>query len=594
MKGWLLWLFLFLHTPVTQAQTRRITGVVLDGQTITLLPGVAIQDNTGKTVVTSDSSGSFAIMTPPSAVRLNFHLSGYRSAQKTFSPEKNFSPVFLYRKYPKESNGNMSSDSLFYRVGTQDNFNIPVTIKAHDDETYEVVKENPFENTAHDPFSSFILNANDAAYCNVRRFITAKELPPSEAVRIEEMTNYFSYHYQHDTLRSHPITFMANIITCPWHPGNLLMRIVVNAMKLPEDTLIPNNLVLLIDISGSMDRPNKLPLLKVAFDRLVEQTGDSDKISVVAYSGDVSVVLPPTPGSEKAKILDAINNLEAGGSTAGGAGIEKAFVFAKNNFIKDGNNRVILATDGDFNVGETSDEDMRKIVSKYHSWGIYLTCIGVGMGNYKDSKLETLAQWGQGNFAYIDNKDEAERLFDRDHYRKTLITMAANAQMKVIFNPDIINAYRLIGYETRAGGKSDSASGYFPGGDMNYGQSITAFYELQPQKEYTGEKISQTDDIAATLALQYKTIFDNKNHLLIRDIPEKVENFDLANDDIRFATAITLFGMLLRQSYYTDKGNYKMVEKIIRHLKDDYEKNERKACLKLIQRAEQIPPNPVN
>lgn len=594
MKWGFLWFFLLLQAPLIQAQTRRISGVVLDGTRITLLPGVRISNNLNETIGVSDSSGHFSVNVPNSPVELRFILSGYHTIQRSYSTLNNFSPIFLYKSGSSGTKERVLQDSLFIKEGVHKNLNIPVTVKAHEDETYQELRESPFEDAAIYPFSSFMLNANDAAYCNVRRFIMAKELPPREAVRIEEMTNYFTYHDKSATSKVHPMNFRTNITTCPWHPGNLLMRVAVNVMKLPEDTVIPNNLVLLIDISGSMDRPNKLPLLKTAFDQLVDQMDSSDKIAVVAYAGDVTIVLPSTSCKEKDKILNAINNLDAGGSTAGGAGIEKAFKYAKNNFIKDGNNRIILATDGDFNVGETSDEDMRKIVSKYHSWGIYLTCIGVGMGNYKDSKLETLAQWGQGNFVYIDNKDEAQRLFDSDNYKKVLMTMATNSRMKVIFNPDIIESYRLIGYETKIGGKTDSSSAYLPGGDINYGQEITAFFELHPQKNFRVEKKGQANNIAATVILQYKTIYDQQDHVIIREIPGNIENFEQSGDDVRFATAVTLFGMLLSQSQYTDKGNYKMVEKILRHIKGDFDKVERKSCLKLVQKVERLSISSVN
>ncbi|MGH2642743.1 MAG: YfbK domain-containing protein [Chitinophagaceae bacterium] len=593
MKGWLLWLFLLLLVPELHAQSHRITGVVLDGNTVTLLSGVHINMEANQKTFTTDSTGRFEIKTPSPTVQLKFQLPGYYSTQKTILPHQSFSTIFLYKNKNSDHKGNLQSDSLIAGRPSQGNFIIPVEIRAHDDETYEEIRENPFEAANNYPLSSFTLNANDAAYCNIRRFIMAKQLPPKEAVRIEEMVNYFHYEHPVDTNTRYPMSFFTQVSTCPWHSGNWLLEITARAIQLPKATIVPSNIVLLIDVSGSMDRSNKLPLLKTAFSNLVEQLDPLDKISIVIYAGDVSVILPPTPCNQKSKILDVIHNLYAGGSTAGGAGIEKAFEFAKANFIPNGNNRIIIATDGDFNVGKTSDEDMRKLVMKYHHWGIYLTCIGVGMGNYKDSKLETLAQWGQGNFAYLDNEEEAQRIFNSENYLRLLIPVAANARMKVIFNPEVIASYRLIGYESNTGGNYGRAAAYFPGSEIGYGQSITAFYELQPEARNTSGKYDNNDypaKILSTIALQYQTTHDSMDHVDIKEIPCKVIDFKQASSSLQFSAAVTLFGMLLRQSSYIDKGTYQMVEKIIRHLKGRYNKDERKAFLKLVEKAEHLPP----
>lgn len=585
MKGWLLWLFLFLIVPELHAQSHRITGVVLDGNSVTLLQGVNVHEEANQQIFTTDSTGFFEIKAPSSATKLIFQLPGYHSTLKTIPPGQSFSTVFLYKISDSEHKENLQQDSTITGGNAQGNFTMPTEIHTHDDETYDEIRENPFKPAGHYPLSSFTLNANDAAYCNVRRFIMANQLPPKEAVRIEEMINYFPYDYPVDTDARRPMALHTEVATCPWHPGNRLMRISVQAGNLPSDTTLPNNIVLLIDVSGSMARSNKLPLLKKAFSVLVNQLDSLDRVSIVIYAGDVSVILPPTSCNEKSKILDVIHNLYAGGSTAGGAGIEKAFEFAKVNFIPNGNNRIIIATDGDFNVGKTSDEDMRRLVMKYHYWGIYLTCIGVGMGNYKDSKLETLAQWGQGNFAYIDDEEEAKRLFDRENYRKMLIPIAFGARIKTIFNPDLITSYRLIGYENNTGGRHDTTSTYFPGGEIGYGQSMTAFYELRPAANLPLSKDDHSGKILATVALQCQTIHGRTEQVTIKEVPDKVLEFKHAGSDLQFASAVTLFAMLLRQSVYADEGNYAMVEKIIRHLKGKYDKDERKACLKLIQKA---------
>lgn len=593
MKGWLLWSFMLLFVPELHAQSHRIAGVVLDGNSITLLQGVHVRDKVNQKTSITDSTGFFEMKAPSSPIKLSFQFPGYHSTLKTIQSDQNFSTVFLYKISSLELKENLQQDSTMTGGNSQGNFTMPTEIRTHDDETYDEIRENLFKPAGSYPLSSFTLNADNAAYCNVRRFIMAKQMPPKEAVRIEEMINYFPYNYPINT-DVQPMTLHTEVATCPWHPGNRLMRIAVQARNLPSDTTLPNNIVLLIDVSGSMARSNKLPLLKKAFSVLVNQLDALDRISIVIYAGDVSVILPPTPCNEKSKILDVIHNLYAGGSTAGGAGIEKAFEFAKANFIPNGNNRIIIATDGDFNVGKTSDEDMRRLIVKYHHWGIYLTCIGVGMGNYKDSKLETLAQWGQGNFAYIDDGEEAQRLFDHANYRKILIPIVTGARIKAIFNPDIVASYRLIGYENNPGGRHDSTSTYFPGGEIGYGQSMTAFYELKPVANFPLNKSDNSSKILATIALQYQTIHGKIEQVTIKEVPDKVVEFKHADSDLQFASAVTLFAMLLRQSVYADEGTYAMVEKIIRHLKGKYDRDERKACLKLVQKTAHLAVNSSN
>lgn len=599
---WVSVLLLFcLPTCCAWSQMHIISGVVLDGSTITLLKDVEVYyGNDTASVRKTNENGAFQLEVPAAGASLVLELGGYKTMVQKVLPGQRFATFFLYPETGKAIVSATSSARTGQGSLSDRNRNLPVAVKAHLDETYEQALENPFESPVDYPLSSFILNADQASYCNIRRFITNGLPPPSEAVRIEEMVNYFPYAYPVDS--SAPMSLHADVTTCPWHDGHWLMRLAATARHLSPDTTVANNLVLLIDVSGSMEATNKLPLLKKAFSSLINRLDSADRLAIVVYAGDVSVALPSTPGYEKNKILNVISNLNAGGSTAGGAGIELAFKLAKLNYLSHGNNRVIMATDGDFNVGNTSDADMRKLVSKYHNWGIYLTCIGVGKGNYKDSKLETLARWGQGNFVYLDNSDEAMRIFSADEYRKILIPVVKNAIFKVVFNPEEIKDYRLIGYENRSRMEKDTLAVNIPGGEIGYGQAITAFYELDPvdknkkllERSGSSTETSMMSDeqSLATIALLYQTIADSVDHLVLKNIPGQVISFNKSDPGFQFASAVTLFGMILRQSAYLGEGDLDMVNKITRHIRDKkFDKQERKSFLKLIQKADKIKKN---
>lgn len=590
-----LFIGLFLcFTQMASAQLRQIEGVVLDGRDISLLPGVEVCCGAQADTAVTDAGGRFFLKVPASAVSLQLHIPGYGVLEKSVPPDQGFTTLFLYPDKDVPPKAPEAPGHYSGAVPLQVASGLPVSVKVHQDETYEQVRENPFRTSSLYPFSAFTLNANDASFCNVRRFIAGKQMPPKEAVRIEEMVNHLPYAYPVDSAPGAPPLAMSPVLTtCPWHPGHWLLRLAVQAAGKPADTLIPNNIVLLVDISGSMEAPNKLPLLKKAFRTLVEQMDSVDRISVVVYAGSVSVALPPTPGSEQKKILDVIANLSANGSTAGQAGIELAFKLARENFIPGGNNRVILATDGDFNVGQSSDEDMRELISRYHDWGIYLTCIGVGMGNYKDSKLQTLAQWGQGNFVYLDNDQEASRVFGAGEYRKILVAFLREARVKVVFNPEVVSSYRLIGYESRMNGPRDSLASRLPGGEIGYGQSLTVFYEITPNLLYGGDHAHRA---LAMAALQYQTVSDGRSHQQVQQIFPRLVPFAETGEALRFASAVTLFGMLLQHSEYLGDGNYTMVTKIVRDLKGREHKDERKSFVKLVDRASDLQKNlaPVN
>lgn len=560
------------------AQERQLEGVVLDRRDISVLSGVEVCAVPGADTVFTDEGGKFFLRIPARAASVKLRVAGYAPVEQAVPAGRTFTTVWMHpagtkplRVVPGAANGGPETILRF-----QDG--MPVSVKAHLDETYEQVAENPFRKAVSSPFSAFTLNGDDASYCNIRRFLAIRQRPPKEAVRIEEMVNHLPYTYPFDSASAKPLQLSGELATCPWYAGHWLLRLAVQAASPPPDTLIPNNLVLLVDVSGSMEAPNKLPLLKKAFRELVDRLDSLDRISVVVYAGSVSVALPPTPGDRKDKILNVIDNLSANGSTAGQAGIELAFKLARENRIPGGNNRVLLATDGDFNVGHSSDDDMRQLISRYRDWGIYLTCIGVGMGNYKDSKLQTLAQWGQGNFVYLDNDQEAQRLFSPDEFRRVLVAFARDACIKTVFNPEVVASYRLIGYESRARGARDSVARELPGGEIGYGQPLAAFYELAPVPGAPAGPLG-------TVALCYETIADSMLHRQLTDLPVRVTDFERTEESFRVGAAVTLFGMLLQHSQYLHTGSYPMAQKMMRGSGEKRYKDERKAISRLIGKA---------
>ncbi len=346
------------------------------------------------------------------------------------------------------------------------------------DESYQATVENKFQNPLRDPLSTFSVDVDAASYSNIRRYINNGQLPPKYAVRIEEMLNYFDYNLP-APVNKEPIAIHTELSAAPWNPQHRLLRIGLKARVVATEKLPASNLVFLIDVSGSMSDANKLPLVQSSLKMLVDQLRPQDKVAIVVYAGAAGLVLPPTPGNQKTTIKDAIDRLQAGGSTAGGEGIKLAYRMAKENFLKEGNNRVILATDGDFNVGASSDQDMEQLIEQERKSGVFLSVLGYGMGNYKDSKMETLADKGNGNYAYIDNATEARKTLVSE-FGGTLFTVAKDVKLQLEFNPAKVAAYRLIGYENRLLNQEDFNNDLKDAGDMGAGHRVTALYEIIP------------------------------------------------------------------------------------------------------------------
>ena len=347
-----------------------------------------------------------------------------------------------------------------------------------DTESYDAIAENNYHKTTDNPLSTFSIDVDAASYSNVRRYLSQGTLPPAGSVRVEEMINYFSYQYPQPEGK-HPFSVTTELTSCPWNPKHQIAMIGLQGKKIAYDKLPASNIVFLIDVSGSMEDDNKLPLVKSSLHLLTDQLRPEDKVAIVVYAGNAGLVLPATSGAEKMKIKSAINNLSAGGSTAGGAGIELAYKTARENFMTEGNNRVILCTDGDFNVGASSDAAMVTLIEKQRESGVFLTVLGYGMGNYKDSKMQQLADKGNGNHAYIDDITEAKKVLINE-FGGTLFTIAKDVKLQVEFNPAKVQGYRLIGYENRILAKEDFNNDKKDAGDMGSGHSVTALYEIIP------------------------------------------------------------------------------------------------------------------
>jgi len=430
-------------------------------------------------------------------------------------------------------------------------------------ETYSSLAENNFIPANRFPETGFAVTIDKASYSNVRRFLNMGSTIPPDAVRIEELLNYFNFGYT-DPPADSCFALWSGLSKCPWNPSNQLLFLQVCARKLDPSRIPPANLVLLIDVSGSMDLPNKLPLLKSAFGLLINNLRAIDTVSIVTYGSSVSVALQPTSGENKKKILEAIDDLEPGGATPGEAGIRAAYRVAKAQFIKGGNNRVILATDGDFNEGETSEEELEKLVIQYKSWGVYLTCLGVGMGNYKDSKLEALAKKGNGNFAYLDEEQEAEKVLVRE-FTQTVYAVADDAYLNIQFNPTLVKEYRLIGFDNKVKALSDTSS-ELQGGEVGSGHSLLALFEIVP-RDPDSMAVSDPGRLAEVL-LNYRLPRETATRTSSFDCSSRLIPFHDLQPCYRFASSIALFGGLLKKSPFTRQADWKDAIEMAEHSVD--------------------------
>ncbi len=462
-------------------------------------------------------------------------------------------------------------------------------------ESYDKINENIFKEVVNNPLSTFSVDVDRAAYANVRRFLNNNQQPYKDAVRIEEMINYFDYDYPQPK-EGQPFSINVEMAKCPWNEEHELLHIGLQGDNMKNQEIPANNLVFLLDVSGSMGSANKLPLLKQAFKILVNNMREEDRIAIVVYAGAAGEVLPSTSGSKKANIIAALDNLNSGGSTAGGAGIKLAYKIAKQNFIEDGNNRIILATDGDFNVGASSNSEMVRLIEEKRDDGIFLTILGFGMGNYKDSKMETISNAGNGNYAYIDNILEAKKVFGKELWG-TLYTIAKDVKFQIEFNPSQVKAYRLIGYENRILNKEDFNDDKKDAGDIGCGHTVTALYEIIPadsdenvsnvdKLEYQALKPVSTSKNLMTVKLRYKKPDEDISKLIVNKYKKNEIFRSKTTDNFIFSAAVAEFGMLLRDSKHKANSNFEQTLALAKAAKGADEYGYRNEFINLVQSAE--------
>lgn len=465
-------------------------------------------------------------------------------------------------------------------------------------EAYSPITENDFKNALLNPLSTFSIDVDAASYSNVRRFITNGQNPPADAVRIEEMINYFNYDYPQPK-GEHPFSITTEMSNSPWNSKTKLVHIGLQGKNIDLSELPASNLVFLVDVSGSMESANKLPLLKKSFNLLVDNLRENDRVAIVVYAGAAGLVLPSTSGNDKEKILEALNNLSAGGSTAGGAGIKLAYKIAQENFIQGGNNRIILATDGDFNIGGSSDGEMTKLIEEKRKSGVYLTCLGFGMGNYKDSKMETLADKGNGNYAYIDNILEAKKVLVTE-MGGTLFTIAKDVKLQLEFNPNKVESYKLIGYENRLLNSEDFNDDTKDAGELGAGHTVTALYEVVLKGEGTAPSVdplryqnltelvpkTEKNEELLTVKFRYKKPNEETSKLIVNHLTDKSVPLAKTSENFRFSAAVAEFGMLLRNSKHKANANYKQVVELAKASKGTDEHGYRAEFIRLVEMSE--------
>jgi Ca-activated chloride channel homolog len=598
MKAKIFLVIALIISVLANAQERTITGKVTD-EAGSALPGVNISIKGKAKGTTCDVNGKYSIQVQSTDV-LIFSFIGFESQEikvgksDILNVQMKASSQKLEEVVMSDTNilqgrvagvsiggsaeakkirirGNAPAQATKAYGGTYMPAPMPQSDYQSNTEEYKSEKEIGFKATDKDPQTTFSIDVDRAAYTNVRRFIMQNgQLPPKDAVRIEEMINYFDYNYAQPKGKD-PINIETEMSDSPWNKGLKILHIGLQAKTIPTENLPTSNLVFLIDVSGSMNDQNKLPLVKTAFKLLVDQLREQDHVSIVVYAGAAGLVLPPTSGKDKNKIKDALENLSAGGSTAGGAGIELAYKTAMDNFVKGGNNRVILATDGDFNVGVSSSEGLEKLVEIKRKSGIFLSVLGFGMGNYKDSKMETLSDKGNGNYAYIDNLLEAEKVFVKE-FGGTLFTVAKDVKLQLEFNPKYVKAYRLIGYENRALANEDFKNDAKDAGEMGSGHTVTAIYEIIPagvESTFLPDKLKYqqfnstiagvNSNEVCTVKIRYKQPHADKSvqmEELVRDTHTPLEK---TSENFRFSVAVAEFGLLLRSSDFKGSSNYEQV-----------------------------------
>jgi len=606
MKQILLFCFLFIGS--LYAQEYEVTGKVTDVSN-NPLPGVSVLIKGTTRGVTTDFDGKYTIKVKDGDI-LEFSSIGMKNKQVKVNEQKVINIVLeednvvlqevVVTSYETAKRRDVTSSSIRIRGAgsVSGNYRTKNSYTLNSSrETYKAIDEGGFKKTTKDPVTTFSADVDRASYSNVRRMLNYGQKPHKDAVRIEELINYFDYDYAPPAEGGKtPLKATTTLSSCPWNPDNYLLRIGLQAKKIDFTKAPPSNIVFLIDTSGSMDEPNKMPLLKASFKLLLDNLRPEDRIAIVVYAGAERVALPSTPAKEKDTIIKVLENLEAGGSTAGGAGIQKAYQIARENFIEKGNNRIILATDGDFNVGISSRDELQRLVEEKRNNGIYISVLGYGMGNYRDDMAETIANKGNGNYAYIDNFTEAKKVLVNE-FGGTLYTVAKDVKLQLEFNPQYVKEYRLVGYENRALANEDFEDDKKDAGEIGAGHTVTALYELIPVKGATTDGLRYQKQVKegfanelAFLKIRYKDPMakDAKSVEESTPIPFSLTDLTQTDDDYRFAAAVAEWGMLLRNSKYKAKSSYKQVIDLAKNAIGKDEEGYRKEFIRLVELSEKI------
>lgn len=579
-KHVLIWLVAILSIAIVswkKPDATTVTGTVTDQNGLPLA-NVLVSSQKNSKKASTDIKGNYSIEAQVGDV-LSFSLTGYQTKQvsvgKTLVVNIQLKyikePVKIAKEQEIERKVKKIERNKMYMGATKDVHNLPSIQRnyyatdpiEHNTEEYDAVRESRFLGVTQNPLSTFSIDVDRASYSNMRRFINGGQLPPKDVIRVEELINYFSYNYE-DPKDDNPFAVYTEVSQCPWNKEHQLVQIGLQGKNIPTDKLPPSTLVFLIDVSGSMSSANKLPLVKSAMRLLVNQLRQQDKVAIVVYAGAAGLVLPAT--NNKEQILQALDRLEAGGSTAGGAGIQLAYKVAEENFAKNGNNRVIIATDGDFNVGSSSNAEMERLIEEKRKTGVFLTVLGFGMGNYKDSKMEILADKGNGNYAYIDGIQEAQKVFIQE-FGGTLFTIAKDVKIQVEFNPTKVKGYRLIGYENRALKNEDFNDDKKDAGELGSGHTVTALYEIIPAS--SNEVVAGIDNLKyqntqvntnayksneiMNVKLRYKQPSGDVSKLIEKPVVDKSTSFEKSSQNFRWAACVAAFGMVMRDSEF--KGN---------------------------------------
>lgn len=595
-------------SPLLYFDTFLISGKVIELDSKETVQAASVFIKELKIGTTTDANGEFSLRVPKGDYTLQVMFIGYKTYSQNIKVEsEDITNLKIELEYDVvgldevvitgyETQSKRSIVSSYVQAmplngsgGIYPNYN---------NEQYDAISENAYKWAKQTPLSTFSIDVDAASYSNVRRMIMDGALPPVDAVRVEEMINYFTYDYSQPT-DEHPFSVDTEVAPAPWNPNHQLVQIGIQGERVNADNLPPSNLVFLLDVSGSMGSHDKLPLLKKGFKLLVNQLREQDYVSIVVYAGSSGLVLPPTSGYNKETILEALDRLQSGGSTAGAQGIKQAYDVALKNFREDANNRVILATDGDFNVGVSNDKALVKLIEEKRDHGIFLSVLGFGTGNLKDSKMEKIADHGNGNYYYIDNLLEAKKVLVSE-MGGTLHTIAKDVKIQVEFNPANVQAYRLIGYENRLLADEDFNNDKKDAGELGSGHTVTALYEvvpvgadiessllgIDPLKYQTPKTQTQgLNNEIMTVKLRYKEPQGNSSKLITHVI-KTADVSKTLSENLSFSAAVASFGMVLRDSKFKGDASFDLVDQLARYGKGEDINGYRSEFLKIVELAD--------